>query len=155
MNRKIELNKQHKLPKQFLSYNLFKLFCAGFFIALAFSIIGYNFIYIFLSTEIFLLILGYLLFKIKWNFIFFSIGENKITKKHGIITKKEKSISFRNIQNVEVNRGPLQDAFGISDLEIWTASPEQSSNKKVGLKPDLDLILTKENASWLRNFILD
>jgi len=95
-------------------------------------------------------------FLLLYNSISFVVENDKITVNYGIIIKKSKSIPFNTIQSIENVRGIRHQIFGLSVIKIWTSSPEQirAHNGSTTHKPDVSLDLIKENADWLKNFIL-
>jgi len=102
-------------------------------------------IFIGLPVSIYMLLL--------YRSISFIVEDGRITINSGIITKKSKVIPFNKIQNVNCVRGLLIRIFGLSVVNIWTASPSQINiNAK---KPDGVLILTVDDAEWLKNFIIN
>ncbi len=85
----------------------------------------------------------------------FLLEDNKITISYGIIAKKSDSIPFSNVQNANCVSGLMRRMFGLSTLNMWTASPLQISvrNQRSEHKPDGMLILMADDAEWLRNYI--
>jgi len=92
---------------------------------------------------------------ILFSSISFTVEGGKITIYSGIFTKKSKVIFFDKIQNVNCIRGPLMQMFGVSTINIWTASPEQLSFGKNGSThtPDGSLLLTDDLTEWLQEVI--
>jgi uncharacterized membrane protein YdbT with pleckstrin-like domain len=92
---------------------------------------------------------------LSYRFISFLLDENKIIINYGIITKKSDAIPFINIQNANCTSGILRRIFGLSRVNIWTASPAQLSmqGKTSRNKPDGTLILLADDAKWLRDYI--
>lgn len=60
----------------------------------------------------------------------FTLGEDALTLRHGVFTKEEFAIPYRQIQNIEIER-TLGDRFlGISKLIILTAGRENDEEEK-------------------------
>ena len=85
-----------------------------------------------------------------------TVGENVLTINAGIIFKRSTAIAYNQVQSATANKGPLASLFGISRLNVWTASPSQiviqdgnSANRPIGA-----LWLQSANSEWLKNFIL-
>lgn len=92
---------------------------------------------------------------ILFSSISFTVEGGKITIYSGIFIKRMKIIPLDKIQNVNCVRGPLMQMFGVSGINIWTASPEQLSLGKKGNEhtPDGSLVLTDDLTEWLQEFI--
>jgi len=91
-----------------------------------------------------------------YNSFTFIIEDTKITINSGVVIKRSKSIPFNIIQNVENVRGIFHRIFGLSNVNIWTSSPEQIKAYKGSTvhKPDGSLDLLIDDGEWLKNFIL-
>ncbi|MDR3581958.1 MAG: PH domain-containing protein, partial [Candidatus Pacebacteria bacterium] len=60
-----------------------------------------------------------------YNSIQFSVMEDRLTIDSGIITRHSVTIPFQNVQNIDAVSGIMRRMFGLSTLNIWTASPGQ------------------------------
>lgn len=91
-----------------------------------------------------------------YNSFTFIIEDTKITINSGVVIKRSKSIPFNIIQNVENVRGIFHRIFGLSNVNIWTSSPEQIKAYKGSTvhKSDGSLDLLVDDGEWLKNFIL-
>lgn len=89
--------------------------------------------------------------------ISYVVKENTITINSGVLIKKSKSIPFANVQDVNTSRGIISMMFGVSKINIWTASPGQIqiNNGNSTNKPTGSLTLNKEDATWLQQHILN
>jgi membrane protein YdbS with pleckstrin-like domain len=56
-------------------------------------------------------------FDLRW----YIVGERSLRIREGIVTVREQTISFANIQNMSIRQGPLQQLLRIADLEVHTA----------------------------------
>ncbi|BFT94114.1 MAG: hypothetical protein MNSN_05270 [Minisyncoccus archaeiphilus] len=81
----------------------------------------------------------------------FLVSDDKISIKSGVINKKAKIIPYINIQSVEVKYGLIRSWMGLATVNIWTSSQDQINAK--GIMPDGRLVLLKEDAEWLANFL--
>lgn len=64
---------------------------------------------------------------------FFSVDENNFEQHYGILQKKSVTIPFYQIQNVNINRTPLDQMLGLARLEIETAGRgHRSTHQFVG-----------------------
>ncbi len=84
----------------------------------------------------------------------FTVDKNKIEVNWGIILKKSRTIMIKAIQNVKIEKGILASMCGVWIVSIWTSSPSQDRNgKEESNHPDGLLILAKDDAHWLNEFI--
>jgi uncharacterized membrane protein YdbT with pleckstrin-like domain len=116
---------------------------------------------------IILIVIG-LLFPI-YSFLWYTtfsyiVADQLITLNSGVIFKQSKTIAFNKIQNVNNVRGPMQMMFGLTEVDIWTASPDQMTittvnygNNQQGVKmqpkPEGKLYLLKQDADDLNTYI--
>jgi uncharacterized membrane protein YdbT with pleckstrin-like domain len=159
----IELNKSNKLPSKVRTYWMSKLLLIIILFSLPFLIyntsLGTSALWIFLIVIGIPAFISLLLIFDNWSYL---LNENKITIFSGVITKRSKAISFDSVQNVDTVSGILRRMFGLATVRIWTASPGQINIKPSNQngagdshRPDGMLILDKENAEWLRDFIVN
>ncbi len=70
------------------------------------------------------------------------LDENGLKIQKGIVNKEEMAIPYRQIQNVDIERGPLEQIFGLSRLVILTAGhedkPESDKEESEGILPAID-----------------
>lgn len=100
-----------------------------------------------------LIIIGYLLILLRYAFTTFVVTNNEITISTGILLRRFKSVSFDQVQDIDITVGILKSIFRLGDMNIWTASQSQIGN---GLpRSDAMLTLDSKDAEWLKNFILD
>ncbi|MDO8561943.1 MAG: PH domain-containing protein [bacterium] len=99
-----------------------------------------------------------------WYLLFsFVLTERGVTINSGVLFRQSKTIDSNRMQNVNNVRGPLLMIFGLTGVQIWTASPDQVSfstsysrngrSTIVRPKPDGLLILRKGDAEWVRNYL--
>jgi membrane protein YdbS with pleckstrin-like domain len=82
---------------------------------------------------------------IKMRSISYIVNSDKITIKYGIITKSSNSINYKLITDIFIQRKILPRLFGLSYIRFITANAFYWSW----------LILNKDDAEWLKNFILN
>lgn len=58
---------------------------------------------------------------VDWETREYAIGERSIRVREGVLTVREVTLSFANIQNVDVDQGPLEQLFGIRTVRLSTA----------------------------------
>lgn len=150
----ITINEQTKLPWSARFYGLARLLILLLVITFIFSLGGHG-------AEAFKTFGSFMFYVALWLLLSYAcvnyiVGEKTLTINSGILIKKSKSIPFTSVQNINNDRGPVAMIFGVSKINIWTASPSQidikngtSKNKPSGL-----LILRRDDAEWLKNYIL-
>jgi membrane protein YdbS with pleckstrin-like domain len=95
-----------------------------------------------------------------WYLFSYEISEHTITVNSGILFRQYETIDFGRVQTMDNERGPLLWFFGLTMVEIWTASADQISftvgNKSAEARPrpDTVLILEKDDAQALKDFIM-
>ncbi len=83
----------------------------------------------------------------------FSLGDDSLKIKRGVIDKEEIAIPYRQIQDVDIDRSPGFQMMGLSRIVILTAGHEEKGDKpdeSEGILPALD----KDLAEWLQNELL-
>lgn len=85
----------------------------------------------------------------------YKLSDRALRIREGLFVVRETTMSFANIQNVNVSRGPIQGMFGISDVVLKTAGG--GSQQRRGLAPDLHVAHLKGlvNADEVRELVLD
>jgi membrane protein YdbS with pleckstrin-like domain len=57
------------------------------------------------------------------------VGDRSLRVSHGAWTRREVTLSYANVQNLEVLQGPLERIFGIKSLMVSTAGGEQVAGR--------------------------
>jgi len=65
--------------------------------------------------------------------IHYTLSEDELVVRQGIITKSEKMIPYSKITNVELKRGPFDRLLGIGTLQVHTAGYSQQTNAEAVL----------------------
>ncbi|MCA8941437.1 MAG: PH domain-containing protein [Planctomycetes bacterium] len=66
----------------------------------------------------------------RWRF---SIGDELMLMRYGIIYHEEKAIPISRLQHVDLTRGPVERLFGLATLVVFTAGTEAASFRLPGL----------------------
>ncbi|MBK7405014.1 MAG: PH domain-containing protein [Phycisphaerales bacterium] len=66
-------------------------------------------------------IFAYAALHVRYDTTWYIITERSVRIRRGVWMLRENTITFENVQNVEVRQGPLQRHFGIADVTIQTA----------------------------------
>ncbi len=176
-------NVQTKLPASALTYKLTgSLIVTIIFIIIAFFLMSLGSVqgtstvggvtspttFSMVIPGIVLIILG-LLFPLyaflSYTMFSYIVGDQMITINSGILFRQSKTINFDKVQNIDNSRGPLQMLFGLTQVNIWTASQGQMSvstihfgtnnNQQVQMqpKPEGMLFLTQQDADELKGYV--
>ncbi len=101
--------------------------------------------------------LGFLIMRFDYELRWYIVTDRSLRIREGITTITEKTMTFRNIQNIAIRQGPLQRMFGIADLEVRTAGGGGSAGPEKHNKPGDDLHVAffrgVDNAEEIRNLI--
>ncbi len=157
----LTLNVSHKLPRRIKWYWFTKIASLLFFVSLPFLFFGT--ITWILSILLLVVLLGVPIFgylMLYYRFFSFNVEQHQITVDKGIILKYSKSVAFDKVQSVSNFRSILERIFGLSTVNIWTASPGQirintaSANTTSVSKPEISLVLEVKDGRWIQDFIL-
>lgn len=102
-------------------------------------------------------VLAYIGIHLRYDTTWYVLTDRSLRIRRGIWVIRETTISFENVQNVEVSQGPVQRLFGIADVIVQTAGGGAKSSKKessadaahIGLLQGLD------DAEAVRDMVLD
>lgn len=128
-------------------------------IALAFPIAGVILIVPLVVVLIAPDVIAYVGLHLRYDTTWYVFTDRSLRIRRGIWVIHETTITFENVQNVEVAQGPVQRYFGIANVIVQTAGGgaskktshggEQSSDTHVGILQGLD------DADVVRDLILD
>ena len=65
--------------------------------------------------------LGLFLVRLDYEMRWYKLSDRSLRIREGIFTVKEMTMTFLNIQNIEISQGPIQRLFGIYDLKVESA----------------------------------
>jgi membrane protein YdbS with pleckstrin-like domain len=104
-------------------------------------------------------IVAYIAIHLRYDTTWYVMSGRSLRIRRGIWTIHETTITFENVQNVEVNQGPLQRWFGIADVRVDTAGGgggNQSAGKhgSPGAGGHRGLIEGVADAAGIRDLIL-
>lgn len=93
--------------------------------------------------------------RIEWDLRTYVVTDRSLRVRHGAWIWKEMTLTYANVQNVQVTQGPLQRLFGIEDLRVDTAGGGGSSSGKGHQATGHNVTLAGlENAREVRDLIL-
>lgn len=98
------------------------------------------------------------MYPILYYFLFtYQITEQTITVNSGVLFRQYETINFSRVQVIDNERNPILMLFGITRVEVWTASPDQlitTAGMSAQPRPDATLLLSKNDAEELKSFVL-
>jgi membrane protein YdbS with pleckstrin-like domain len=65
-------------------------------------------------------------YRMRW----YTVTDRSLRIREGVLTVEEKTVTFANIQNLQVKQGPIQRLLGIADVQVQTAGGGASEKKK-------------------------
>ena len=74
-------------------------------------------------------IIAYVGIHLRYDTTWYVLTDRSLRIRRGVLSIHETTISFENVQNVEVRQGPLQRYFGIADVMVQTAGGGVSHGK--------------------------
>jgi uncharacterized membrane protein YdbT with pleckstrin-like domain len=77
-------------------------------------------------------VVAYVGIHLRYDTTWYVLTDRSLRIRRGILNIHETTISFENVQNVEVRQGPLQRYFGIADVIVTTAGGGVASHGKHG-----------------------
>ncbi len=87
-----------------------------------------------------------------YNRYMFQVQKDGIEIKRGILWKKDITIPYDRVQNVDIDRGPIQQLIGIYNLNVFTAGTASENQAIFGAEGYLPGV---KNAEKVRDTILE
>lgn len=103
-------------------------------------------------VSIILIIIGLLVSYIKYISCDFTMDENAFSIRRGFLTKREVSIPYRQIQNINIEQSLRSKMLGIGKLVILTEGDRNESNE--GSKEGVFEVIDYDLAHRVREYIL-
>lgn len=91
------------------------------------TIVGWALLPLFLIVAVVPDIIAYIAIHLRYDTTWYVMSDRSMRLRRGVWTVTEISITHENVQNVKVRSGPVQRAFGISDVIVETAGAGGSS----------------------------
>ncbi len=99
-------------------------------------------------------VLAYVALHLRWDTTWYIITDRSVRIRRGVWQIRESTVTFENVQNVEVRQGPLQRHFGIADVHIQTAGGAAVGPHGTPVSGHHGLLEGLANAAELRELIL-
>jgi membrane protein YdbS with pleckstrin-like domain len=66
-------------------------------------------------------LLGYVLIRLEYDLRYYVITDRSLRIRHGVWTIDEITLTYANVQHLEIRQGPIQQMLGIADVVVRTA----------------------------------
>jgi membrane protein YdbS with pleckstrin-like domain len=140
----------HATPFLMVPVLLIAGFAAGGPAAVPLLIIG------FLILAVSLVTLGVTLvaLRLDWELRDYLIGSRSLRLRQGAFVQRELTLSYANVQNVEVIQGPIERLFGFKSLVVTTAGGRRSKPGERGAQNHEARLVGLEDAEAVRDLVL-
>lgn len=102
-------------------------------------------------------IIAYVMLHLRYDTTWYVMSDRSVRIRRGVLVIQEKTLTFDNVQNVEVRQGPLQRYFGVANVTIQTAGGGGASGHPAtagSLGSHHGLIEGVDNAQEIRELIM-
>lgn len=65
--------------------------------------------------------LGFAALRLDYDYRWYMLSDRALRIREGVLTVREKTMTFANIQQIGIRQGPVQRALGLADIEVRTA----------------------------------
>ncbi len=100
-------------------------------------------------------IVAYIAIHLRYDTMWYVITDRSCRLRRGVWTVVEHTITFENVQNVYLRRGPIQQLFGISTLVIETAGASEDEGEDLFSVGNKAIMEGLENPDEIRELIME
>jgi membrane protein YdbS with pleckstrin-like domain len=93
--------------------------------------------------------------RLDWELKHYVIGERSLRVREGAWVNREVTLSYANVQNVEVVQGPVERLFGFQSLKVTTAGGGGGGPKEQAMVGHGAVLVGLTNAEEIRQLILE
>lgn len=94
--------------------------------------------------------------RVAWELRYYIITDKSLRIREGALQLREMTLTFQNVQNVNIEQGPLQRLFGFAEVTLRTAGGSGTSQGDEGAQSGHQAVLHGlENAAEIRDLIRD
>ncbi|MEO1129600.1 MAG: PH domain-containing protein [Planctomycetota bacterium] len=100
-------------------------------------------------------VLAYIAIHLRYDTTWYVMSDRSLRCRRGVWVIGEHTVTFENVQDVKVHRGPIQQLFGIAKIVVETAGADEGEGENqfhIGNKAVLEGI---DNPDELRGLIMD
>lgn len=114
-----------------------------------FFVVGCMLLAMLISLAISLVVL-----RLDWELRDYLIGSRSLRLREGAFVQRELTLSYANVQNVEVMQGPLERLFGFKSLRVSTAGGSRGKPGERGAPSHEARLVGLEDAEAVRDLVL-
>jgi membrane protein YdbS with pleckstrin-like domain len=92
--------------------------------------------------------------RLDWELRDYLIGSRSLRLRQGAFVQRELTLSYANVQNVEVTQGPLERLFGFKSLRVSTAGGSRGGPGERGAPSHEARLVGLEDAESVRDLVL-
>ena len=100
-------------------------------------------------------VVAYIALHLRYDTTWYVMSDRSLRIRRGIWIIRETTITFENVQNVELKQGPLQRHFGIADLIVQTAGGGGPKPQQGQTDPHVGLVEGLARAEQVRDVIMN
>lgn len=67
--------------------------------------------------------------RVDWEMRHYLVGDRSLSVSLGALTRREVTVSYANVQNIEVSQGPIERLFGFKTLTLSTAGADATPSR--------------------------
>jgi membrane protein YdbS with pleckstrin-like domain len=104
--------------------------------------------------------LSFLMVRLDYRYRWYMITDTSLRIREGLLSVRERTMTFANIQNLSIKQGPVQRIFGIADLQVRTAgggsevAGESKNELAEAMNMHIGYFRGVDNAGEIRDLIL-
>jgi uncharacterized membrane protein YdbT with pleckstrin-like domain len=98
--------------------------------------------------------LAWVSIRLRYDTTWYVMSDRSLRLRRGIWTIRETTITFENVQNVELSQGPVQRHFGIANLVVKTAGGGDTDPKHPSSNPHRGVVEGVDDAERIRDAIM-
>ncbi len=99
-------------------------------------------------------IVAYIAIHLRYDTIWYAVSSRGLYVRRGIIVISEHTITLENIQNVTVQRGPIEQLFGIATVVVETAGASSGDGESSIMVGNQTVMVGLDNADELRELLM-
>lgn len=101
-------------------------------------------------------VVAYLAIHLSYDTTWYVITDRSMRLRSGVWTMHEMTLTFENVQNVEIHQGPVERHFGIATLRVETAGGgvTHTQHGPVSAGSNVGMLVGLENAAEVREWVM-
>ena len=109
---------------------------------------------LFLAVMVIPDVIAYVALHLRYDTTWYAMNDRSLRIRRGVMVIRETTLTFENIQNVSIQRGPLEQFCGIARLIVETAGGGGGAGEAGGLGPHVGVIEGMEDPEAIRDLIM-